>query len=53
MNARKLGGRWGTCRHQGGGKAAPYGRKPTGRGTAAGRPPRIRSRAVLAVTPPR
>jgi len=49
----ELGGSSGHLPSPGRRKAAPYGRKPTGRGTAAGQPPRTRSRAVPAVTPPR
>ena len=46
MSARKLGGVGGAARRsRGGGKAAPYGRKPTGRGTAARPQPRTRSQA--------
>ena len=53
MSARELGGSAGSSPNPGRREAAPYGRKPTGRGTAAGPQPRTRSRAVLAVTPPR
>jgi hypothetical protein len=52
--AVELGGSAGQLAEpRGGGYAAPYRRKPTGRSPAAGRPPRTRSRTVPADTPHR